>query len=170
MKQKQSRLSELQETIKELHKLGVFSEEELAYLQSIDKSVDELSKEFQDKLVVGFINHSDNPDPTLDGNKILLRTNLSDSVIISPNNLQTVKTEIAFSLPDNVVLSVTTPRTLLFRGISVVGYYFYNDYLMVSLVNHNNSHVIITHGEELVEIYFTYCLSNDTVVLERFES
>jgi hypothetical protein len=171
MSQKQQQLSEFQQTLKELQKIGSFNEEELQYLKDMDKTMSEVSQEImQDSSTIRFLNKSNNPDPTFAGNKILLQAHLSSEVRLLPNQVTNFSTGINFLLPPNVILGYNTPVEFLKKGIVVTGYYEENDTLYFSLLNYSQNKYTFKGGSDLVEVYFTYCMNDETTQLRKMES
>jgi hypothetical protein len=170
MSQKQQ-LNEFQQTLKELQKMGTFSEQEIQYMSDMEKSMEQITQELnQDKLVVGIYNASRNNTPAILGNQLSIRTNQASSAWIAKNSFGILATGIVLQLPSNVTFTTSTPKTQFQRGVAVVGHYFENGELFVCLVNHNAASVEFIHGTEIATLTFAYALDESTITLKPIAS
>jgi hypothetical protein len=166
------KLSELKQTIKELQKLDAFSEEEMLYLQDMDKSMAELAQEISnDPYEIGLINDSVNPDPVLVDGSLTLQADLPSEVLMfSPRESQIIQTSIKLVIPSTLAFQKNTPWELAAQGIIASEIYFADDYAFVILTNIINGTNTLRNGVNIIDLRFTFRLNNDTLIMKRMDS
>jgi hypothetical protein len=168
MNQSQRQLSEFQETIKELQKHGSFTDEELQYLRDMDKSIEELNQELQPKVVIQFSNGSSNPDPILEGSKISFRASLPSEVYFIENRVVHIPTGIELTFPS--YLLPVTKTNCVNPAFAVLDYYTVKNKIIFRVLNTSEQQEVLHPGDVIADIFFTYGIDADSVVLKRIES
>lgn len=168
--QPKKKLSDFQATLKELQKIGAFSEEDLDFLGNLDQSMEEITKEVADssKLQIEFKNDSGGPDPVMDGNVLRLRSPVS--VQLEPLEPVTIPVKIKLFLPDNLVFILRTNRHLLMLGAVASDYRFVETEICLSIINFNKESIRIPSGEEIADLIFVYSIPSGTVELKKVEN
>lgn len=165
----QKKLSDFRETLKELEKMGAFTEEEMLLLNNLDKTMEEVSEETASgKYHIGFKNFSKNPDPVFKENKIILSA--SESQTIPPGSFATVRTGIVFDLPPIMIMLPRLVRTTDTKGLFILDHRIYEDDTIFFIANLKpQESTRIVSGEEIIDLSFVYAASSDTVELRKLE-
>jgi hypothetical protein len=156
-------ISELQATIKELQKIGAFSDEELQFLLEMDRSVEEISSEMTPTLTtISFRNHSTNPDPVLKGGFVSLLAHLKGETTCPPQEIFYLPTGLSLTHPPTVSLAVKNTPQNLSAGIVVLDHYIHDGELYVMGINYSKYPVHIKNGHHLGDLFFLYQMAPES--------
>lgn len=156
---------------------------DLDNMEDIDTNLQQMSKDLEDMLKsemgggtveLGFINTSDNQDPTYvyDGDSGFdLRANLTESITLGPLERFLVPTGLSFQIPVGYEIQVR-PRSGLAakQGLSVLNTpgtvdQGYTGEVKVILVNLSNEKQTINHGDRIAQAVLCPVLTKRTTTL-----
>lgn len=131
------------------------------------------------KISLKFVNESNNPDPeyaTNGASGFDLRANLTDTVVIQPNDRAIIPTGLFFHIPDNFEIQIR-PRSGLAakNGITVLNSpgtidADYRGEIKVILINHGDERFIINHGDRIAQAIMASVFAKNTVKLLKVDS
>ncbi len=131
------------------------------------------------KISLKFVNESNNPDPeyaTNGASGFDLRANLTDTVVIQPNDRAIIPTGLFFHIPDNFEIQIR-PRSGLAakNGITVLNSpgtidADYRGEIKVILINHGDERFIINHGDRIAQAIMASVFAKNIVKLLKVDS
>lgn len=131
------------------------------------------------KIKLEFVNESNNPDPeyaTNGASGFDLRANLTDTVVIQPNDRAIIPTGLFFHIPDNFEIQIR-PRSGLAakNGITVLNSpgtidADYRGEIKVILINHGDERFIINHGDRIAQAIMASVFAKNIVKLLKVDS
>lgn len=131
------------------------------------------------KIKLNFVNESNNQDPeyaTNGSSGFDLRANLSEPIVIQPNDRAIVPTGLYFHIPDNFEIQIR-PRSGLAakNGVTVLNSpgtidADYRGEIKVILINHSDERFIINHGDRIAQAVVASVFAKNTMKLVKVDS